>query len=350
MFEVAVPRSLYAQVLVAVVVGVLVGALYPATGEAMKPLGDGFIKLVKMMIAPIIFCTVVLGIAGMEDMKKVGKTGGLALALLRGRQHASRCSSGWWSSTSCSPGAGMNADPATLDAAAVAAVRRGQAGPHGVAEFLLDIIPTTVVGAFASGDILQVLLFSVLFGFALHAARRARARRAPVSSSAIGTCCSRIVGIIMRLAPIGAFGAMAFTIGKYGVGALRVARQADGVLLRDLPAVHLRRARRRSRACTASASGASSLHPGGAVHRARHVVVGVGAAADDGQARGARRREVRRRPRDPDRLLVQPRRHGDLPDDGGGVHRAGDQHAARPRRSSSRCSRCCCSRRRARPA
>ena len=133
----------------------------------------------------------------------------------------------------------------------------------------------------------------------------------------------------MKVAPIGAFGAMAFTIGKYGVGSLLVARQADGDLLPDLPGVHLRRARHHRARCTASASGKFiALHQGRAADRARHLVVGVGAAAHDGQAGEPGRAQVGRRPGHPDRLLVQPRRHLDLPDDGGGVHRPGDQHAA----------------------
>jgi aerobic C4-dicarboxylate transport protein len=210
-------KSLYFQVIVAIVIGVLLGHFYPATGEAMKPLGDGFIKLIKMIIAPIIFCTVVVGIAGMEDMKKVGKTGGYALlyfevvstiALIVGVTIVNVVQ----------PGAGMNIDPATLDTKGVAAYTKpGQM--QSTTDFLLNIIPNTVVDAFAKGEILQVLLFAVLFGFALH---RFGGRGTLVfdwiekSSHVLFT----IVGYIMRVAPIGAFGAMAFTIGKYGVGSL----------------------------------------------------------------------------------------------------------------------------------
>ena len=209
-------RSLYIQVLAAILIGVLLGHFFPQTGAAMKPLGDGFIKLIKMLIAPIIFCTVVLGIAGMEDMKKVGKTGGLALlyfevistlALIVGLVVVNVVK----------PGAGMNIDPATLDAAAVAQY----AGPHrmqSTTDFLLDIIPKTVVDAFASGEILQVLLFSVLFGFALHAFGRGGLLFGTIES--FSHVLFRIVGFIMRLAPIGAFGAMAFTIGRYGLDSL----------------------------------------------------------------------------------------------------------------------------------
>jgi len=210
-------RSLYFQVVVAVVLGVLLGQFAPSLAEQMKPLGDAFIKLIKMLIAPIIFCTVVVGIAGMEDMKKVGKTGGLALlyfevvstlALIIGLVLVNVIK----------PGAGMNVDPASLDTRAIAAYT----GPNKMGtttEFLLNIIPTTVIDAFAKGEILQVLLFAVLFGFALH---RFGGRGTLVfdlvekSSHVLFT----IIGYIMKLAPLGAFGAMAFTIGKYGLGSL----------------------------------------------------------------------------------------------------------------------------------
>ncbi len=210
-------KSLYAQVITAIVIGVILGHFWPQTGEAMKPLGDGFIKLIKMMIAPIIFCTVVVGIAGMEDMKKVGKTGGLALlyfeivssiALLVGLVIINVVQ----------PGAGMNIDPNTLDTKQVAAYT-GPGKMQGTVDFLLAIIPSTVIDAFAKGEILQVLLFAVLFGFALH---RFGGRGTLVFDviEKISHVLFAIVGVIMRLAPIGAFGAMAFTIGKYGVGSL----------------------------------------------------------------------------------------------------------------------------------
>ncbi len=210
-------KSLYAQVITAIVIGVALGYFYPQAGEAMKPFGDGFIKLIKMIIAPVIFCTVVVGIAGMEDMKKVGKTGGLALlyfeivssiALIVGLAIVNLVQ----------PGAGMNIDVSALDAKSVAAYT-GPGKMQGTVDFLLNIIPNTVVDAFAKGEILQVLLFSVLFGFALH---RFGGRGTLVfdwvekSSHVLFA----IVGIIMRLAPLGAFGAMAFTIGKYGLGSL----------------------------------------------------------------------------------------------------------------------------------
>jgi aerobic C4-dicarboxylate transport protein len=210
-------RSLYVQVLFAVVCGVLLGHFYPQLGADMKPLGDGFIKLIKMIIAPIIFCTVVIGIAGMEDMKKVGKTGGLALlyfevvstlALIVGLVVVNLAK----------PGAGMNVDVSTLDTKSIAAYT-GPGKMTGTVDFLLNVIPTSVVDAFAKGEILQVLLFSVLFGFALH---KFGGRGTMVFDliEKMSHVLFDIVGIIMKIAPIGAFGAMAFTIGKYGIGSL----------------------------------------------------------------------------------------------------------------------------------
>jgi aerobic C4-dicarboxylate transport protein len=210
-------RSLYVQVLTAVVIGALLGAFLPATGEAMKPFGDGFIKLVKMMIGPIIFCTVVLGISGMEDMKKVGKTGGLALIYFEAVSTLALIL-GLVIVNVVKPGVGMNADPATLDATAVAQYA-DKAGPHGIADFLLNIVPTTMFNAFATGDVLQVLLVSLLFGFALHALG-GRGHSVFQLIERLSGVLFRIVGYIMRLAPLGAFGAMAFTIGKYGLGTL----------------------------------------------------------------------------------------------------------------------------------
>jgi aerobic C4-dicarboxylate transport protein len=210
-------QSLYVQVITAIVIGVLLGHFYPETGAAMKPLGDGFIKLIKMIIAPIIFCTVVIGIAGMEDMKKVGKTGGLALlyfevvstlALLVGLVIVNVLH----------PGVGMNVDVSTLDTKSIAAYTGpGKIGT--VTEYLMHIIPNSMVDAFAQGDVLQILLISVLFGFALHKFGGRGTLVFDFIEKGSHVLFS-IVGMIMRLAPIGAFGAMAFTIGKYGIGSL----------------------------------------------------------------------------------------------------------------------------------
>ncbi len=211
-------RSLYFQVIVAIVIGVLLGHFYPALGTDMKPLGDGFIKLIKMIIAPIIFCTVVVGIAGMEDMKKVGKTGGYALLYFEIMSTVALIL-GLIIVNVVKPGVGMNVDPASLDTKAIAAYT-GPGKMQSTTDFLLNIIPTTVVDAFAKGEMLQVLLVAVMFGFALH---RFGGRGTLVfdliekSSHVLFV----IVGYIMKVAPIGAFGAMAFTIGKYGVGSLK---------------------------------------------------------------------------------------------------------------------------------
>ena len=210
-------RSLYVQVICAVVAGVLLGHFYPSVGADMKPLGDGFIKLIKMIIAPIIFCTVVIGIAGMEDMKKVGKTGGLALlyfevvstlALIIGLVLVNLFK----------PGEGMNIDASALDTKAIAAYT-GPGKLTSTTDFLLNVIPNTVIDAFAKGEILQVLLIAVLFGFALH---KFGGRGTMVFDliEKISHVLFGIVNMIMKLAPIGAFGAMAFTIGKYGIVSL----------------------------------------------------------------------------------------------------------------------------------
>jgi len=210
-------KSLYAQVVTAIVIGVLLGHFFPSTGEAMKPLGDGFIKLIKMIIAPIIFCTVVVGIAGMEDMKKVGKTGGLALLYFEIVSSVALVV-GLVIINIVQPGAGMNVDVASLDTKGIAAYT-GPGKMASTTDFLLNIIPSTVIDAFAKGEILQVLLFAVMFGFALH---KFGGRGTLVFDLIEKTShvLFSIVGIIMKVAPIGAFGAMAFTIGKYGVGSL----------------------------------------------------------------------------------------------------------------------------------
>ncbi|MEP6850157.1 MAG: dicarboxylate/amino acid:cation symporter [Acidobacteriota bacterium] len=211
-------KSLYFQVLVAIAIGILLGYFYPGIGSQMKPFGDGFIKLIKMMIAPIIFCTVVLGIAGMEDMKKVGKTGGLALLYFEVMSSVALVV-GLLIVNLVRPGGGMNIDPATLDTKAIAAY--AEPGKlQSTTDFILNIIPTTIVDAFAKGEILQVLFFAVLFGFALHKFGGKESLVYPFIDRA-SQILFQIVSIIMKAAPIGAFGAMAFTIGTYGVESLQ---------------------------------------------------------------------------------------------------------------------------------
>ncbi len=209
--------QLYVQVLAAILLGGIIGHFWPQTGEALKPLGDAFIKLVKMIIAPVIFLTIVTGIAGMRDLAKVGGVAAKAfgyfivvstLALIVGLLVANVVQ----------PGAGMNIDPATLDTGAVEDYA-AKAHDATVTGFLLNIIPKTVAGAFADGDILQVLFFSIPFGIAL-AMVGERAQALVDLLDAAAEAFFKLVGIFMRAAPIGAFGAFAFTIGKYGIASI----------------------------------------------------------------------------------------------------------------------------------
>ncbi|PWC17559.1 C4-dicarboxylate transporter DctA [Brenneria roseae subsp. roseae] len=215
--KLSIVKSLYFQVLVAITVGILLGHFYPDLGEQMKPLGDGFVKLIKMIIAPVIFCTVVTGIAGMESMKSVGRTGAVALLYFEVVSTVALII-GLTVVNIIKPGEGMNVDPSTLDASAVA-VYTQQASQQGLIPFLMDVIPSSVIGAFASGNILQVLLFAVMFGFALHRLGSKGKMIFDVIES-FSKVIFGIINMIMKLAPLGAFGAMAFTIGKYGVGTL----------------------------------------------------------------------------------------------------------------------------------
>ena len=210
-------KSLYVQVLTGIVCGVLLGYLAPERGAAMRPLGDGFIKLIKMLIAPIIFSTVVVGIAQIGSMKEVGRNGVRALVYFEVVSTLALFI-GLAVVTILKPGAGLSLNTATLDATAVAAYT-SPAQKMSTTEFLLNIIPNTVVEAFARGEILQVLLFSVLFGLALLMLGES-ARPLVAIIEQISNALFMIVAMLMRLAPIGAFGAMAFTIGRYGIGTL----------------------------------------------------------------------------------------------------------------------------------
>jgi aerobic C4-dicarboxylate transport protein len=210
-------RTLYFQVLVGIALGVLLGIFYPHTAESMKPLADGFIKLIKMLIAPIIFCTVVIGVAGMEKLRGVGKTGALALLYFEVMTTVALIL-GLVIVNVAKPGVGLNIDASTLDTHDVAQYSQPGELP-GVVDFLLNIIPTTFFDAFAKGDVLQVLLLSMLFGFALHAAG-GRKNRVFELVEKTASVLFAIVGIVIRAAPLGAFGAMAFAVGKYGTHAL----------------------------------------------------------------------------------------------------------------------------------
>ena len=208
---------LYIQVLIAIAIGILIGHFFPNTGKALKPLGDGFISLIKMMIAPVIFCTVVHGISSMGDLKKVGRVGvktlvyfevvstiALVIGLIVGKV--------------LQPGSGFNIDLSTIDPSAVASYVT-RAKDEGIVNHLLAIIPDTFIGAFAKGDLLQVLLISILSGFAI-AQLGAVGERIGHAVDMAAKVFFRIIGIIVRVAPIGALGAMAFTVGSYGVASL----------------------------------------------------------------------------------------------------------------------------------
>lgn len=218
-------KSLYAQVLVAIFVGVLIGHFFPDFGVRLKPLGDAFIKLIKMMIAPVIFCTIVIGIAGMQDMKKVGRVGLKALLYFEVVSTLALII-GLVVINIVKPGNGMNVNPATIDASGVEGyIKSSHSGS--VVDFLMHIIPENIVDALAKGDLLQVLFFSVLFGFALSKIGvKAQPLLRGIQSLSDGLFV--VIKMIMKVAPIGAFGAMAFTIGKYGVGTLTSLAQLMG--------------------------------------------------------------------------------------------------------------------------
>jgi len=209
--------TLWVQVTVAMTLAVVLGAISPERAIAMKPLGDAFIRLITMIITLIIFCTVVSGIAGMQDMKKVGRVGGKALLYFEVVSTIALFF-GLLVGNLVHPGTGFNVNTASLDTKAVADYA-GQAKAQSIADFFLHIIPTTIVDAFAKGDVLQVLLVAILFGIALSSVGP---RSKPVVDlfDALTHAVFGVVSILMRFAPIGAFGAMAFTVGKYGLASL----------------------------------------------------------------------------------------------------------------------------------
>lgn len=210
-------KLLYVQVIIAIIIGVILGHFYPSFSVQMKPFGDGFIKLIKMMIGPIIFCTIVTGIAGMQDAKKVGRVGLKAIiyfeivtsfALLIGLIVINVLK----------PGAGMNVDISSLDTGALDNYLT-ESKTRSATEFIMHIIPDNIVNALSNGDLLQVLFFSILLGFALSKiGPKAKPLLKGIQSLESGLF--TIIGFIMKLAPVGAFGAMAFTVGKYGIGSL----------------------------------------------------------------------------------------------------------------------------------
>ncbi len=318
-------RSLYAQVLAAIALGIVVGLIWPETGAAMRPLGDGFIKLVRMLIGPIIFTTVVVGLAQMGEMREVGRIGLRAfvyfevvstLALIIGLVVVNVLQ----------PGVGLNVTPSAADIEAAKSYGAAAGQHQSTAAFILNLIPTTVIDAFARGDILQILVVSILAGIALlMLGERVRALVAVLEQ--LGQLVFAMIGLIMRLAPIGAFGAMAFTVGRYGVGslvslgalmvgvyvtcALFVVLVLGGIL----------------RACGLSLIRFLRYIADEILLVLGHVVVGVGAAAADGEDGAAGMQQAGGRPRRSCRLLLQSRRHGHLHDDGGGVRGAGERRA-----------------------
>ena len=209
-------HTLYFRVIAGIAAGIALGSFYPSTGEMMKPLGDGFIKLIRMMIAPVIFLTVVTGIARIGDMRKLGRVGLKALLYFEVVTTVALFV-GFAVVKVVQPGAGINATAATLDANAVQQYATSGKQLHAV-DFVLHMIPDTLVGAFANGEILQVLLIAILFGVALAAYRL----RQPIveAADALTHLTFEVIALIMKVAPIGAFGAMAFTIGKYGLKTL----------------------------------------------------------------------------------------------------------------------------------
>lgn len=214
-------KSLFGQVLIALAAGVVIGLMWPETGIALKPLGDGFIKLIKMLIPLIVFCVVVHGIAGTGDLKRVGRVGVKALIYFEVVTTIA-LALGLFLAVWFQPGVGMNVDPKALDASAMSAYTSNaeKLAGGGTAEFLLKLIPNTAISAFSTGDVLQVLLFSILFGCAL-AMLGQRGRQVTNLIEDLSLVLFKTMGIIIKLAPLGVLGAIAFTVGKYGIGSLK---------------------------------------------------------------------------------------------------------------------------------
>ncbi len=210
-------KILYVQVIIAILTGILLGYFYPSFAVQLKPLGDGFIKLVKMMIGPVIFCTIVTGIAGMQNAKKIGRVGVKAIIYFEIVSTLALII-GLFVINILKPGVGMNVDPSTLDAESVKSYLT-QSKSYSVQEFLMHIIPENIINALSNGDLLQILFFSVLFGFALSKIGE-KAKPLFLVIKSLETGLFAIINIIMKVAPLGALGAMSFTIGKYGLGSL----------------------------------------------------------------------------------------------------------------------------------
>jgi aerobic C4-dicarboxylate transport protein len=214
-------KSLFGQVVIALVIGVLAGLFYPDFAVKLKPLGDGFIKLIKMIIPVLVFCVVVHGISGAGDLRRVGRVGIKSLIYFEALTTVA-LALGLVLAFVFKPGVGMNVDPSKLDPAAMSAYTStaDRLTSGGTVEFIMKLIPTTVVNAFATGDVLQVLLFAVLFGCALTLLGE-RGRPVAAVVDALSLVLFKIMGILIKLAPLGVLGAIAFTVGQYGIGSLK---------------------------------------------------------------------------------------------------------------------------------
>jgi aerobic C4-dicarboxylate transport protein len=310
-------RMLYVQVLAGVALGILIGYLWPDFGAALKPLGDGFVKLVKMMIAPIVFCTIVAGITSLNNTREIGRTLLKSMGLFYGLTILALVT-GLVAVLLIQPGAGMHISAASLDPS-VAAQFAKQAAPVGFWDFVLHIIPNSFFGAFADGEVLPTLLLSVLIGFGLI---RVGKVGAPVMQGidAFSHVLFAAFGFIVKLAPLGAFGAMAFTVGRYGIGSIG----SLGLLVLTFYVA--------CGAFVAIVLGAlarvqpvedAALLPRGVADRARHLLLRTRAAGHAAEAGAAGLPEGHRRAGAADGLLVQSRRHGDLSHSGLDVHRSG---------------------------
>ena len=317
-------RQLYFWVIVAIVAGVLVGWLAPGFGKAMEPIGTTFVAAMRMLIGPIVFLTIIGGIAGVADLKKVGLTGVKALVYFQlGTMLA--LAVGLLAINLIPLGEGVNADVSQIEVSETAASLIEKAENQHWWDFLTHIIPTTMADAFVEGDILQIIFLAVIVGVAINAL-------GPVGAPLLdlvqrGTkVMFKILSYIMKLAPLGAFGAMAFAIGKYGISTLASLGIAHRAVLRDLGGVRVRGPGRRHAIPEVQHLQAAALPQGGAAADRRHVDRRAGAARPDAQA-GARRREAqRRRARRPHGLQLQPRRCRHLPVARRGVPRPGHRH------------------------
>ena len=320
--------SLFVQVLAALLLGIVLGMAKPDFAVSLKILSDAFLKLISMIVAPIVFCVVVHGIAGAGDLKKVGRVGVKALVYFEAMTTVALVV-GLVLAYAFGPGHGMNIDTSTLDANALSSYS-GNAKKlqgEGIGSFLLNIIPTTSFDALSRNDVLQVLFFAILFGVSLALVGGEKGERITSLIEAVSTVLFRAMGLIVRVAPLGVLGAVAYTVGKYGVGSLK---QLISLVL--LFYVSLAIFVLGVLGGVMALAGLNILKflaylQRGTDDRSCHRLVGRRAAADHAQARVAWREEVGGWAGDSDRLFLQPRRIFDLPDAGGGVHRAGNQHA-----------------------